>query len=136
MKRLLLPALFVLAATPSLAQISTDPAQAPAGAYRMEGAHSQVLFSILHSGIVNYYGRFDRASGTLNFDPTHPEKSNATISIDVTSIDTPSDELNTELQAQSAFNTAQYPTATFKSASITRTGAITGKITDVRELMD
>src|SRR6201999_4117203 len=128
MKRLLLPALFVLAATPSLAQISTDPAQAPAGTYRMEGAHSQVLFSILHSGIVNYYGRFDRASGTLNFDPAHPEKSSVAISINVSSIRTPSDELTTELQAQSAFNIAQFPTATFKSTAIMRTGATTGKI--------
>jgi len=30
--------------------------------------HTQVLFSILHLGLTDYYGRFDKVSGTLNYD--------------------------------------------------------------------
>ena len=45
-----------------------DASQAPSGTYRLETAHSQVLFSIRHLGLTDYYGRFDKISGTLNFN--------------------------------------------------------------------
>jgi polyisoprenoid-binding protein YceI len=122
-------ALGAMIATPAFAQsASKDPSQAPSGAYTVDTAHSQVLFAIAHIGVTNFYGRFDRLSGTLNFDPHQPEKSAVSISIDATSVDTPSGEVNNELKALSSFNTASFPTVTFKSTSVTRTGPDTGKI--------
>lgn len=130
MKRLATLAFFaVFAAAPSMAQVSTSPAEAPAGTYHMESAHSQVLFSIVHAGLTDYYGRFDKVSGTLNFNPGQPEKSATSISIDMSTIDTPSAELTDELEGPNVFNAAQFPVATFKSTSIARTGHTTGKIT-------
>jgi polyisoprenoid-binding protein YceI len=126
-------AIFVLGALiagPVAAQsVSKDPSQAPSGAYRIETSHSQILFAIPHIGLTNFYGRFDRLSGTLNFDSSQPEKSAVSISVDATSVDTPSGELNNELKALSVFNTASYPTVTFKSTAVMRTGPDTGKIT-------
>ena len=46
--------------------------QAPTGRYAMETRHSQVLFAIAHQGITDYYGRFDKLSGTLAFDSAEP----------------------------------------------------------------
>jgi polyisoprenoid-binding protein YceI len=120
-------ALIVLAA-PAWAS-SGDPKQAPTGSYSLETRHSQVLFAIPHLGITDYYGRFDKLSGTLNYNSGAPEKSSVNITIDMTSIDVPSHELVGELMGAGVFNAAGFPTATFKSTSIARTGPNSGTIT-------
>ena len=75
--------------------VSSDVKQAPTGHYAVQPAHTLVLFSIFHQGTTNYYGRFDRTTGTLNFDAAEPDKSALTIQIDTSTIDTPSAALNT-----------------------------------------
>jgi len=117
-------------AAPAFAQgVSKNPSQAPSGAYRLETAHSQLLFAIPHFGLTNYYGRFDRLSGTLNFDANQPEKSAVSIAVDATSVDTPSAELNNELKGANVFDAGNFPSVTFKSTSVARTGPDTGTIT-------
>jgi polyisoprenoid-binding protein YceI len=110
------------------ADVSKDPAKAPSGTYKLETQHSLVLFSVLHTGLTDYYGRFDKLQGSLSFDGNTPEKSGTTITIDTTSVDTPSARLNDILRDTSVFSSTQFPTATFKSSSITRTGPDTGHI--------
>lgn len=132
MMRRLFALLFVAAfSTAAAAQtsVSKDTTRAPTGAYKLETAHSLVIFSIGHLGLTDYYGRFDKLAGTLNFDSNQPEKSATTITIDTTSVDTPSDRLNTELKSDNVFATGKFPNATFKSTSIAKTGADTGRIT-------
>ena len=116
-------------AAPALAQVSGDPNAAPDGVYSLEPSHSQVQFSIAHMGLTDYYGRFDRLSGTLNFRPQAPEQSTVTISVDPASVDTPSAELNGELSGPGVFDSAQFPAAIFKSTAIVRTGPASGRIT-------
>jgi polyisoprenoid-binding protein YceI len=114
---------------PALAQdVSTDPAKAPTGTYALETRHSQVLFSIAHLGLTDFWGRIDGLSGTLNFDNSALEKSSVTIAIDMTTVDTPSQRLNSELEGPNVFNASADPTATFQSTSVERTGANSGKI--------
>jgi len=115
-------------AGPAFAQ-SSDPRQAPTGSYALETRHSQVLFAIPHLGITDYYGRFDKLSGTLSYNSTAPEKSSVSIIIDMSSVDTPSHELIGELMGPNVFDSAKFPTATFKSTSVKRTGPATGTIT-------
>lgn len=116
-------------AGPALAQASSDPKQAPTGAYAMEVRHSQLLFAIPHLGITDYHGRFDKLSGTLNYNSGDPAKSAVAVAVDMSSIDTPSRELIGELSGAHVFDAATYPTATFRSTAVTRTGPATGKIT-------
>ena len=120
---------FLALAGPVLAESSSDPKRAPTGSYSLDVRHTQVLFAIPHLGITDYYGRFDKASRNLNFNSGAPEKSSVSVTIDMTSIDMPSHELIGELMGASTFNTAAFPTATFKSTAITRTGPNTGTIT-------
>jgi polyisoprenoid-binding protein YceI len=129
MRMLVLALAFAAAAVSASAGVSTDPKQAPTGRYAMETRHSQLLFAIPHQDLTDYYGRFDRLSGTLSFDSVEPEKSAVFVTIDMTSIDTPSQKLVGELTDAAVFNAAQFPTATFKSTAIVRTGSDTGKIT-------
>jgi polyisoprenoid-binding protein YceI len=119
--------LALTACLPVLAQnLSTDPAHARSGVYTVNAGHTQVLFSILHLGLTDYFGRFDKISGTMNYDSAKPEQSSVDISIDTTSIDVPSARLTDALKG--VFGVEQFPTAEFKSTSITRTGPNTGRI--------
>jgi len=119
---------FAFAAAPAQST-STDVKQAPTGRYAAQSAHTLALFSIFHAGTTNYYGRFDRISGTMNLDAAEPEKSTVSITLDMTSVDTPSAALNTELTGPTVFDAGKFPTAVFKSTSVTRTGPNTGRIT-------
>lgn len=130
MRSVLAASLLLAALTgPAAGQTSTDPKQAPTGAYSLETRHSQLLFAIPHMGITDYYGRFDKLSGSLNWNSGTPEKSSVSITIDMTSVDTPSHELIGELMGAGVFNSGSFATATFKSTSVARTGANTGTIT-------
>ena len=128
-RNLTLIAALLLATTLAEAGVSTDPKQAPAGAYQMETRHSQVLFAIAHFGITDYYGRFEKVSGTLNFNPGAPEKSAVSVSIDTASANVMSSELVGEIVGPSVFDSAQFPAATFTSTAVARTGPNTGKMT-------
>ena len=109
--------------------VSTDPKRAPAGAYQIEPRHTQVLFAIVHFGITDYYGRFEKVSGTLNFNPGTPEKSSVAIAIDTSSTNVMSGQLINEIVGPNVFDSAHFPEATFKSTAIERTGPTSGKIT-------
>jgi polyisoprenoid-binding protein YceI len=122
-------ALVSIAVPASGARVSTDPRQSPAGAYQVEPRHTQVIFAIPHFGITDYYGRFEKVSGTLNFNPAAPEKSSVSVAIDTSSANVMSSELVGEIVGPSVFDSAKFPTATFKSTSVERTGPTTGKMT-------
>jgi polyisoprenoid-binding protein YceI len=129
MLRWIVVAALAFCAAPALAQdISKDPAKAPGGSYRLDPRHSQVLFAIGHIGLTDFHGRFDKLSGTLNFNPGQPEKSAVSVTIDTTSVDTPSHELNSVLQGEDVFSSEKFPSASFKSNSVTRNGSDSGRI--------
>ena len=129
--RSIITALFAvsLVAAASAQSVSPDPKQAPTGRYALETRHSQLLFAIVHEGLNDYYGRFDKLSGTLNFDSAEPAKSVVSISVDTGSVDVPSAQLVTTLVSGEVFNVQLFPSATFKSTSIVRTGPHAGKMT-------
>jgi polyisoprenoid-binding protein YceI len=117
-------------ATPALADgVSTDPKSAPAGAYEIETHHTQVIFAIPHLGITDYYGRFEKISGTLNFNPGAPERSSISVAVDTASANVMSSEVMGQLVGPTVFDSAKFPTATFRSTSLVRTGPTTGKMT-------
>lgn len=125
----LIAALLATTALPAFADdVSMNPLSAPKGKYKADPSHTSVMFCIHHNGISNYCGRFNGITGTLTFSGNQPEKSSLTVEIDVNSIDTPSDKLDTELKT-SFFETAKFPTATFKSTAIKVTGKNEGEIT-------
>ncbi|MBL6936371.1 MAG: YceI family protein [Alphaproteobacteria bacterium] len=119
----------LIAGAAQAAGVSIDPKQAPAGAYAVESRHTMVIFAIPHFGITDYYGRFEKVSGTLTFNPTAPEKSAVDIKIDMASANVMNSALVTELAGPSVFNTRDFPEATFTSTKVERTGPNTGRMT-------
>ncbi len=113
---------------PTAAAVTTD---APAGAYRLDPAHSTLTFQVNHIGFSNYTASFARFSADLTLDPAHPERAQIGATIDPRSLTLPSPPagfLETMLGA-AWFDAAQYPTITFQSTAVERTGPNTARVT-------
>jgi polyisoprenoid-binding protein YceI len=108
--------------------LTHDPELVQAGHYGVEPRHTRVLFSVLHFGYTHYYGDFTGASGTLDLDPKHVDAAQVRVSIPTASVSTTNAQLDGELKGASWFNSAKYPTMTFVSRHVTRTGAKTAQI--------
>lgn len=100
----------------------------PKGTYKIDPDHAQVIFMIQHMGLSTFYGRFGTVSGALTVDPAAPEQSTLDAQIDMTNISTHVEKLDSELK-DSVFDSAKYPTATFKATKIVVTGDKTGTVT-------
>ena len=107
---------------------TTDLTATPAGTYKLDTAHANVIFNLSHLGFSRYFGRFNTMEGSLVFDPKEPEKSSVSITVDVGSIDTNNAKLEGELKSTQWFDALQFPKATFVSKKIEKLTASTGKI--------
>ena len=99
-------------------------ASAAAGAqeYKIDPAHSEVAFGIKHMAISTVHGRFAIADGVVSLDDKDMAKSSVTATINVASVDTGNSQRDGHLKSPDFFDTAKFPTATFKSKSVSKTG--------------
>ncbi|HEY2467735.1 MAG TPA: YceI family protein [Terracidiphilus sp.] len=85
-------------------------------------AHSEVAFSILHMSLSKVHGRFGLASGQINWNESDVTKSSVNMVIDVNTVDTGVAPRDSDLKGSNLFDVAQFPTATFVSTSVAKTG--------------
>ena len=90
-------------------------------AYAIDPQHSQVDFGIKHMAISTVHGRFAIKDGTVDLDPANVTGSAVMATIDVSSVDTGEAQRDSHLRSPDFFDTAKFPTATFKSTKVTRT---------------
>ena len=108
---------------------SGQQAAAPrSGTYKVEPNHTMVMFSVNHHGFTTYYGRFTAASGSLKLNAANPALSSMTISVPVGGEITPSPALNGRITSAQLLDAAKFPTMSFRSTRITRTGARTADV--------
>ena len=78
-------------------------------------------------------GNFRKFTARIAVDPTRPEGATARIDIDLASIDTGIAEADVEVTGKAWFDTRNYPTASFISGSVKRSGKehyeVSGKMT-------
>ncbi|MCW6511008.1 YceI family protein [Lichenifustis flavocetrariae] len=128
-KLLTTAAAIILVATPVFADVVKDASKVEAGSYNVEPYHTRVLFSVDHMGFSSYYGEFTKATGSLVLDPAKPDASKLDVSVDATSISTPSDKLTGELKSEAWLDAGKFPAITFKSTKVTKIGAETAHVT-------
>lgn len=102
-------------------------AQAAVETLTLDPQHTYVLWRIKHMGFSTQAGKW-YATGTLIGDQEHPEKSKVTATIQVAEMITGIPDLDKHLKGKDFFDVETYPTATFVSNKIIRTGKDTGKI--------
>ena len=111
--------------------VVTDPAGAPAGEYALDTHHASVTLKLAHMGLSHYTMHFTKMQGGYTYNPAHPDATKVSLTIDPNSIQTDDPDFNTEI-AEKFLETAKYPTLTFVSTGITRTGdhgKMTGDLT-------
>ena len=68
-------------------------------------------------------GKFGKLSAQISFDPAKTADSSVTLEVDLNSIDTGSEEANTEVKGKSWFDVKTYPTAKFVSTGVRSLGS-------------
>ena len=111
-------ALLTSGAVVARTQTTQVPAEVRAGAYALDSDHGKITWSVSHMGFSTYYGQFVNVQAALNLDPANPSASTLTATIPLTDVASNSDGLNGHLQTPDFFDTANHPTATFRSTRI------------------
>jgi polyisoprenoid-binding protein YceI len=101
--------------------------------WEIDPVHTSVGFSVRHMMVSNVRGEFRKVSGTVHGDETNPTAAVVEATIDTTSIDTREQKRDEHLRSPDFLDTAKFPTMTFKSKKIAKTGdgryAVTGDLT-------
>jgi polyisoprenoid-binding protein YceI len=106
--------------------------EAPSGEYALDANHTTVTVRAQHFGLAHYQLRFNRVSGSLNFNAENPTQSTVEVTVDTTSLDTPytgDRDFDAELQNSEWLDSTGSPTATFRSTSVESTGPNTARVT-------
>ncbi len=98
------------------AGLSTAAFAAPE-TYTIEGTHTFPRFEYSHFGYSTQLSRFDKTSGTIVLDRAAKTDS-VDVTIDATSVDTGYPLFNQHIQGEDFFDTAKYPTITYKSTKV------------------
>ncbi|MCB1916447.1 MAG: YceI family protein [Rhodocyclaceae bacterium] len=89
--------------------------------YDIDPTHTAPRFEYSHFGYSTQIHRFDKTSGTVTID--REAKTGAVdVTIDATSVNTGFDTFDGHIQEKDFFDTATYPTITFKSTKVTFDG--------------
>lgn len=88
-----------------------------ADSYTVDPAHTYPHFSISHLGFSTMQGRFDKTSGKVTLDRT-AKTGSVEIAIDVASISTGFAKRDEHLRGPDFFNSAEFPTITYKSTAM------------------
>lgn len=97
-------------------------AAAQTNSWQIDPAHSEADFTIRHMGISNVHGRFGNINGVITLDEKDPTKSSVNATIDAATVDTGVSQRDGHLKSPDFFDVAKFPTITFVSKSVTRTG--------------
>src|SRR4051794_4973764 len=91
---------------------------AQAEPFTIDPMHSSLSFTVRHV-VGNVTGRFDKFTGTFDYDPAKLGSFSADAGIDATSIDTGVAKRDDDLRSDKFFDVAKYPTLTFKTTGVT-----------------
>ncbi len=86
--------------------------------WKIDPAHSEINFFVRHMMISTVRGRFDKFTGTVEFDEANPASSSVDVQIEAASINTREPQRDGHLRSADFFDAEKYPYVTFKSKRI------------------
>jgi len=90
--------------------------------WNIDPVHTTAEFKVRHMMITNVKGQFTGVTGVLTLDEQDITKSHVEASIDAASINTREADRDTHLKSADFLDVEKFPTMTFTSTRITRTG--------------
>jgi polyisoprenoid-binding protein YceI len=112
-----------------------DYKQAPAGTYAIDPDHASVIARVSHLRYSWSIFRFDRVSGTLNWDPVNTAGSSLTAKVETASITSNLKGFAQELGSDNFLKSAAFPAATFVSTAFRQMSSRRGKVDGQLTLM-
>ena len=119
--RKLISTLFTVALLAMPFSVSADLSDVPSGKYTLDSSHGYITFTYSHLGFSNPRVGFNSFDTVLDLDSRNPENSTVEVTIEASSIDSRVAEFNEHLNGSDFFNTAEYPTITFRSTKVVST---------------
>jgi polyisoprenoid-binding protein YceI len=105
------------------------PSLAAPTQWTIDPTHSTADFAVTHLEVSDVEGTFNKITGSATIDDADLSKSHVTASIDMSSVDTGIQMRDDDLKSNDFFNVPAYPTMTFQSTKIWKTGDATAKMT-------
>ena len=102
--------------------MSANAPQATTSTWNIDPVHTTAEFKVRHMMITNVKGQFAGVTGVLTLDEQDVTKSHVDTSIDAASINTREADRDTHLKSADFLDVEKFPTLTFSSSRITRTG--------------
>jgi len=96
--------------------------------WKIDNAHSLVEFSVRHMMISTVRGRFERFSGTVEFNENDPAASSVDVQIEAASINTNEPQRDNHLRSADFFEAETYPYLSFKSTRVEKVDENNGRI--------
>jgi polyisoprenoid-binding protein YceI len=102
--------------------------------YTLEPDYTQGVFRWNHLGFSSPAAQFAQGQGTLEFDRADPTRSSVEVTIPLSTLSTGVPALDDDFRSIDFFDTARFPTATFKSTKVEKGTAmdrleVTGQLT-------
>ena len=97
--------------------------------YCTDQGHTEVRFGWSHAGVSMQTGEFTKADGKLVLDPDNVDRTRLTATIDAASVSTGFGPLDDHLKSKDFFEVATYPSISFASTSVKKTGDKTADVT-------
>jgi len=105
------------------------PGLALAAPWELDPVHTGVHFKVRHLMVSSVRGDFEKLSGKIVYDEADVSKSTADITIEAASINTGVAKRDEDLRSPNFLDVAKYPTITFKSGKVEKTGNGTLRMT-------
>ena len=101
--------------------------------YKIDPAHSEILFKVKHLMITNVTGSFGKFEGTLETDADDFSDAKASFEADIDSVSTNNEQRDGHLKSEEFFAAEKFPKLSFVSTAFTKLSAeeytLTGDLT-------
>jgi polyisoprenoid-binding protein YceI len=91
--------------------------------YEIDTTHTQVQFTWNHFGFSNPSAMLEKISGDFQFDAADPTKSTIAVTLPLDGLHTGVPKLDEHLKSADFFDAAKFPSITFKSTKVEKSGA-------------
>ena len=99
---------------------SQHPQALQKGQYRLDPAHSSVLFKVSHFGLSQYVGRFNNIQAQLNYDPDNRQTTELQAQVATASIDVNNADFARELAGPAWLHSDAFPQAVLSVSGVER----------------
>jgi polyisoprenoid-binding protein YceI len=90
--------------------------------YTIDPNHSTIHFWVRHMMVAKVHGELSDITGTVTLDPADPESAVVDVTIDARTLTTRNEQRDGHLKSADFLDVEKYPTITYKSTRIKRTG--------------